>query len=232
MPRHARHAPGDVVYHVLNRAAGRRELFRDAGDYAAFLRVLAETIEQIPMRLCGYCLMPNHWHLALWPARNGDLSRFMQRLTITHVRRWVEHRHRVGLGPVYQGRFKSFPVADDAHFTTMLRYVERNPLRAKLVTRAQRWAWSSASSATSAAAVRGTADVPLIEIAAWPVPRRADWIDWVNAPQTPAEEAAMRRSIQFSRPLGSPAWVANMETRLRLPPLRPRGRPRKAPGVK
>ena len=135
MPRHARHAPGDVVYHVLNRAAGRRELFRNADDYAAFLRVLAETIERIPMRLCGYCLMPNHWHLALWPARDGDLSRFMQRLTITHVRRWVEHRHRVGLGPVYQGRFKSFPVEDDAHFTTMLRYVERNPLHAKLVTR-------------------------------------------------------------------------------------------------
>ena len=225
MPRHARHAPGDVVYHVLNRAAGRRELFRNADDYTAFLRVLAETIERIPMRLCGYCLMPNHWHLALWPARDGDLSRFMQRLTITHVRRWVEHRHRVGLGPVYQGRFKSFPVEDDAHFTTMLRYVERNPLRAKLVTRAQRWTWSSAS---AVAAVRATTDdVPRMEIAPWPVPRRADWIDWVNAPQTPAEEAAVRRSIQFSRPLGTPGWVAKMEMRLRLPPLRPRGRPRK-----
>ena len=198
-------------------------MFRDADDYAAFLRVLAETIERIPMRVCGYCLMPNHWHLALWPARDGDLSRFMQRLTITHVRRWVEHRHRVGLGPVYQGRFKSFPVQDDAHFTTLLRYVERNPLRAKLVTRAQRWAWSSASGV----AVRATDDVPRIEIAPWPVPRRADWVDWVNAAQTPAEEAAVRRSIQFSRPLGSPTWVAKMETRLRLPPLRPRGRPRK-----
>ena len=103
MPRHAQHAPGGVIYHVLNRAAGRMKLFRDDADYAAFIRALAETIERIPMRVCGYCLMPNHWHLALWPARDGELPRFMQRLTTTHVRRWLEHRGRVGMGSVYQG---------------------------------------------------------------------------------------------------------------------------------
>src|ERR1700677_4242119 len=105
MPRQARHAPGGIIYHVLNRAAGRKKLFDDEGDYAAFIRVLARTLEEMPMRVCAFCVMPNHWHLLLWPQEDGDLARFMQKLTIPHVRRWVEHRNRVGYGSVYQGRY-------------------------------------------------------------------------------------------------------------------------------
>ena len=95
---------------MLNRAAGRRGLFSDEGDYAAFVRVLARTVEATDMRVCAFCVMPSHWHLVLWPKRDGELARFMQKLTITHVRRWVEYRHRVGYGGVYQGRYKSFPL--------------------------------------------------------------------------------------------------------------------------
>ena len=87
--------------------------------------------------------MPNHWHLLLWPEGDGDLATFMQRLTITHVRRWQQHRGYVGLGHVYQGRYKSFPVESDAHFWVVARYVERNALRADLVLRAEEWRWSS-----------------------------------------------------------------------------------------
>ena len=95
------------------------------------------------MRVCAFCLMPNHWHLVLWPAHDGELARFMQKLTVTHVRRWLEYRHRVGQGGIYQGRYKSFPPQDDAHFTTVVRYVERNPVRANVVRRAEAWRWSS-----------------------------------------------------------------------------------------
>ena len=73
--------------------------------------------------------MPNHWHLLLWPECDGELAAFMQRLTITHVRRWQEHRGYAGLGHVYQGRYKSFPVESDEHFWVVARYVERNALR-------------------------------------------------------------------------------------------------------
>ena len=220
MPRQARHAPGGVIYHVLNRAAGRRELFGDDGDYAAFVRVLARTVEATGMRVCAFCLMPNHWHLVLWPKGDGELARFMQKLTITHVRRWVEHRHRVGYGGVYQGRYKSFPLQDDAHFTTVVRYVERNPLRANLVTRAQAWRWSSLGQ-------RATEDTPLIPLARWPVRRRGDWVEWVNTPQTSAEEAAVLHCLNHSRPYGGDEWTRTMESRLELPPLRKRGRPKK-----
>jgi putative transposase len=220
MPRQARHAPGGLLYHVLNRSAGRRELFADAGDYAAFMRVLARTLEAMPMRVCAFCLMPNHWHLVLWPSKDGELARFMQKLTITHVRRWVEHRHRVGYGSVYRGRYKSFVMQDDAHFTTVARYVERNPLRAGLVKRARDWRWSSSGQAASA-------DCPVIPLAKWPLERRTDWAAWVDAAQTVAEEAALRHCLKHGRPFGSEAWTASMESKLKLGPVRTVGRPKK-----
>ena len=74
MGRALRVTAGDAVYHVLNRANGRQALFDDEGDYAAFERVLAEAQQRVPMRLLAYCLMPNHWHLVLWPFGDGDLS--------------------------------------------------------------------------------------------------------------------------------------------------------------
>lgn len=216
MPRQARRAPGGIIYHVLNRAAGRKELFADEGDYAAFIRVLARTVEAMQMRICGFCLMPNHWHLVLWPREDGDLARFMQKLTITHVRRWVEYRHRVGYGSVYQGRFKSFPTEDGPHFTTMVRYVERNALRAGLVARAEGWQWSSIGQKASGQA----------PLATWPVSRREDWIAWVNQPQTPAEEAGLRHCLNHGRPYGSESWTVKMEKRLGLGPVHSRGRPK------
>src|SRR3989454_4275923 len=92
----------------------------------------------------AYCLMPNHWHLLLWTRSDGELSEVMRWITVTHTQRWHAHRHSSGTGPVYQGRFKSFPVQTDECFITVARYVERNALRAKLVGRAEEWRWSSA----------------------------------------------------------------------------------------
>src|SRR3954468_23181959 len=87
--------------------------------------------------------MPNHWHLIVWPRQDGELSRFVGWLTLTHTQRWHAHRHSAGAGHLYQGRFKSFPVQDDEHLYTLARYVERNGLRAGLTTHAERWRWSS-----------------------------------------------------------------------------------------
>jgi len=146
MPRVAREALGGYVYHVINRGVGRMELFKKDADFEAFERVLAQTQARHEMRLLSWCIMPNHWHLVVWPSEDGQLGRFMQRLTITHVRRWQEHRRRVGEGHVYQGRYKSFPVQRDEHLLTVNRYVERNALRSGLVAsggRAEDWRWGS-----------------------------------------------------------------------------------------
>jgi len=116
MPRARRVAPGGYVYQVLNRGVGRRRLFYKPRDYEAFEEIVEETLLTRPMRICGFCRMPNHWHLVLWPEQDGELAAFMQRLTITHVTRWQKQRGKVGEGHLYQGRFKSFPVEENDYF--------------------------------------------------------------------------------------------------------------------
>ncbi len=115
MPRRLRCNSGGYVYHALNRAVGRATLFHKDGDYAAFEKALREAKAWQPMRLLAYCLMPNHWHLVLWPEGDGNLSEFLRWLTVTHTQRYHAHYHTAGTGPVYQGRFKSgaagFPTA-------------------------------------------------------------------------------------------------------------------------
>ncbi|MGH7137688.1 MAG: transposase [Pirellulales bacterium] len=223
MPRAARVAPGGMVFHVLNRGNDRREIFEDARDYEAFVRVIKETQERVPMRLLAYCLMPNHWHFLLWPASDGDLGAFMQRLTTTHVRRWHLHRHSVGRGHLYQGTYKSFPVQEDDHFYAVARYVERNGLRAKLAKTAEDWRWSSLALRAGRLAVD---DAP--ELSAWPVARPRNWSAWVNRPQTKAELDALRLSVSRGQPFGDDAWQRRTAERLGLEfTLNPRGRPRK-----
>ena len=106
MARGLRPSAGGIVYHVLNRGNSRRTIFYKDRDAHAFIELLAEVKRFIPMRLLGYCLMGNHWHLVLWPHSEGDLSRFMHRLTVTHVRRYFEHYHDDAGGHLYQGRFR------------------------------------------------------------------------------------------------------------------------------
>ncbi len=134
MPRTARASVGGVCYHVINRGNGRAKVFHQPEDFEAFVALVAKAATRVPVRVIAYCLMPNHFHMVLWPRHDGDLSRFMQWLLTAHVRRY--HRHYHGSGHVWQGRFKAFPIQQDAHLLTVLRYVERNALRAGLVKRA------------------------------------------------------------------------------------------------
>jgi putative transposase len=222
MPRQARVAPGGLVYHVLNRAVARLPLLRKAADYAAFERVMAEAHQRCPIRLLGYCLMPNHWHLVVWPAEDGELTAFTRWLTHTHTMRWHAHHHTSGTGHLYQGRFKSFPVQTDEHFLTVCRYVERNALRANLVPQAQDWRWGSLwRRSCGSPEERGI-------LSEWPVERPRNWLALVNRPQTAAEEDALRRSIHRNAPFGSRAWMQRTANRLGLQSsLRPPGRPRR-----
>ena len=140
MPRTARASLGGLTYHVLNRGNARAQVFHKPEDYQAFLDMMVQATIRIPMRILAYCLMPNHFHLALWPHLDHDLSRWMHWLLTTHVRRYL--RHYRSSGHVWQGRFKAFPIQEDEHLLVVLRYVERNPLRAGLVQRAEDWEWS------------------------------------------------------------------------------------------
>jgi putative transposase len=132
-----------MVYHGLNRANFRSPLFKKPGHYEDFLGLVEESLSFVPMRILAYCLMPNHWHLVLYPRADGDLSKFMQRITLTHTQRYHAQARTVGYGHLYQGRYKSLPVEQDNHFLALVRYVERNAQRAALVKKAEDWPWSS-----------------------------------------------------------------------------------------
>ena len=225
MPRHARACPAGHVYHVLNRAAGRLRLFRRDTDYLAFERIMIQAHARCPIAILDWCLMPNHWHFVVQPAEDGQVTEYFRWLTHTHAMRWHAANHAVGTGALYQGRFKSFPVQHtDAHVRTVLRYVARNALRAGLVRRsALDWLWCGAH-------VRARrAGEPLAALLApWPVDEPADWQRYVDQPQTPAEEEALRLAIRRSRPYGRAGWVTRTAARLGLESsLRPRGRPRR-----
>lgn len=210
-----------MVFHVLNRSVGRRNLFDKDQDFLAFERVMLETLRVRPMSICAYCLLSNHWHFVLWPENNGDLPAFMQQLTNTHVKRWKEHRHETGYGHIYQGRYKSFPVQTDEYFYQVVRYVERNALRADLVSRAEVWPWSSLG-------CLAREESPKDILSDWPLPRPANWIDLVNEPQTESELEALRHCANRGTPYGDEKWVAITSKQLGLEStLRPRGRPKK-----
>jgi putative transposase len=221
MPRRLRCNTGGYAYHALNRAVGRATLFHKDGDYAAFEKALRQAKEWRPVRLLAYCLMPNHWHLVLWPAHDGDVSEFLRWLTVTHTQRYHAHYHTAGTGPVYQGRFKSFPIQEGEHLLTVTRYAERNALRAALARRAQDWRWSSLWQRA-----QGRAGGLLDE---GPVPLPEGWGAHVNRVETEAELEALRRSVVRGCPFGEGPWVERAARQLGLEAtLRRQGRPRKA----
>lgn len=227
MPRKARFAPGGLAYHVINRGNGRMKLFGKQADYLAFQDVLQEAMRRTPTRLLAWCLMPNHWHLVIWPRKDGELTEFVRWLTHTHVQRWHAHRHSAGTGHVYQGRFKSFPIQEDEHLLSVCRYVERNAVRPSMVQKAQDWRWSSLW-----ARLHGGPELPSLA-SEWPVHRPPDWVKFVNSPQTSSELEALRQSVKRCAPYGSATWVQRTAQRLNLQwTLRPRGRPRVRPIAK
>lgn len=215
MPRTARALVGGFCYHGINRGNARAAVFRKPEDDAAFRDLLQEAAARARMRVLAYCLMPNHFHLALWPRADGALSLFMQWLLTAHVRRY--HRHYQSSGHVWQGRFKAFPIQQDAHLLTVLRYIEGNPVRARLVARAEDWLWSSARE-------RGAQATWLQPV---PVAGPKDWLGGVNAPMTEAEVEALQHNANRGTPFGRAAWVRRTARRLGLEAsLNPRGRPR------
>lgn len=199
MPRPPRHIFAGECYHVLNRANRKATVFHDSSDYSAFVRLMAKAQEQIELALFAVCLMPNHVHLVIRPPGKNDIGRWMQWLFTTHARHYHE-KHGTS-GHVWQGRYKHCHVQDDHYLLTVLRYVERNALRAKLVSRAEDWRWGSLYLRSQ--------NSPQLRLTAPPLPLPSWWREFVNQPQTAAEVEAIRMSVNRQRPFGDPDWVAS-----------------------
>jgi putative transposase len=207
---------GQICYHVINRGNRRETVFHDPDEFREFDALLERTQRACPTRIVAYCLMPNHFHMVMWPRADGEMGRFLQILTTTHVRRY--HGRHGTSGRVWQERYKSFPIQRDDHLLRVLRYVERNPVRAGLVGRAAEWRWSS---------------VQWWRAGVWPqyadpgpVARPVDWEALLDEPERPAEVEAIRSHVDRGRPFGDEGWTERTAHTLGLEKtLRPRGRP-------
>ena len=230
MGRPLRPTDDHLTYHAINRGNDRRVVFADEEDHIAFLKSLARTQLRYPFFLYGYCLMSNHFHLLLRPGPGVTISRVLQSLSVAHTRRF--HRRYGSSGHVWQGRFKSPVVQDDGHLWAVLRYIEANPLRARMVADPSDYRWSSYPTHGD-----GRPDPLLTALPEWSQlgrdedRRRTEWRRRVLADQDGLELAAIRESLRGGRPFGDPAWTRLQADRLGLlaaEERRPVGRPKKA----
>jgi putative transposase len=155
------------VLHVINRGNDRRRLFGDDADFLAFRHLMRRTQREVPVRLIAYVLMPNHWHLVVWPHTAGELWRFLHRLTGTHASTVRRQLGTVGEGHIYQGRYKSVVIESPAQLVNVLRYVEANPIRSRLVTRAEDWRWSSLRERMCATGAMSKSPIELPPLEGW-----------------------------------------------------------------
>lgn len=141
MGRRPRPVSETGYYHIVTRGNQRQRVFREATDYAAYLQLLGVALASHGVALAHFCLMPNHTHLLLQAPEADAVSRALHQL---QRRYWFYHRRSSGLtGHLWQGRFHSFPIADEAYLLTAARYIERNPLEARLILQLREYPWSS-----------------------------------------------------------------------------------------
>jgi putative transposase len=213
---------GSLIYHAWNRANAGGQLFVTDADYQAFEHIVTEAKILTGMGILAYCIMPNHWHFVLQPKNDGDLGTFFHWLTLTHAKRWHSVRGSVGQGHLYQGTFKSNLCQNGPHFLQLVRYVERNALRANLTTKAESWPWSSGWRR-----MYGTEQQRAL-LAEWPIPIPDNYADILNTPQSMDELTVLRTALKRGSPYGAAMWMDDMVVQHGLEAtVRKPGRPKK-----
>jgi len=218
MPRTARGIVKGYCYHLLNRSNGRARIFHDSQDYDSFVSLIARAQRDIPVEVLAVCVMPNHFHAVLRPESDDGLAQWAHWVFTSHVRR--HHQKYSTDGRLWRGRFKTSVIQQDSHLLTVLRYVERNALGARLSPRAEAWRWGSLNWRLRS--------VSPISLGATPVPLPSNWTEYVNEPQSLQELADIRSAVGRERPIGNPDWVRQTAAELGFDySITPRGRPRK-----
>ena len=199
-------APG-LPHHVTQRGNRRQKTFFQADDYVAYRELMAEWCGRMAVDIWAYCLLPNHVHLIAVPETPEGLGRAIGE---AHRRYTLRVNAREGwTGHLWQGRFASFPM-DDRHLLVAARYVELNPVRARLVRRPEEWQWSSAGAHLGGEDDRLVKVAPLLE-------RVPDWSGFLSAEAPEVEEAALQKHLRTGRPCGDSAFVERLEAVLRRP---------------
>ena len=223
MARIARVIVPGLPHHVTQRGNRREPIFFEDGDQEVYRDLLAEQVRKRGVEVWAYCLMPNHVHLILTPSDEAGLG-----LAVGEAHRrytnFVNARGR-WTGHLFQSRFASV-VMDEDHLLAAARYVPMNPVRARLVARAEVWPWSSAR-AHLAGEDDGLVTVgPLKD-------RIGDFAAFLSEDEAPAVSAALRAAETTGRPLGNAAFIEGLEQILgrRLARGRPGPAPKPTPDI-
>lgn len=140
MPRKPRKKSGTGIYHVIVRGVGQQDIFREGDDFHRFLKTMKKVSLESEISILGYCLMTNHVHLLL-REDNSDVSLFMKRLGVSYAY-WYNRKYE-RTGHLFQDRFKSECVEDEAYLMTVIRYIHQNPVKASLTANPEDYEWSS-----------------------------------------------------------------------------------------
>ena len=204
MARLARVVAAALPHHVTQRGNRRQKVFFDEADYHTYRELLAEGCRAADVAVWAYCLMPNHVHLILVPS---DADGLRAALAEAH-RRYTRHvNFREGWrGYLWQGRFASFPM-DESHLLACARYVELNPVRARLVRNPRDWRWSSARAHLAGKDDGLVVARPLLDIV-------GDWREFLKGGLSEDEHEAIRAHERTGRPLGKARFTARLEKRL------------------
>ena len=219
MPRLARTVVAGCAHHITQRGNNRQDVFFVDDDRDVYLELLREQAGKYGLDIVGYCLMVNHVHIVAIPQAEDSLAKAVGRAHFRYTQ-YINRFHKRS-GHLWQDRFFSCPLGQD-HFQRALVYVERNPVRARLVRKAWRWRWSSAPAHCG---IEKNSD--LLDISSWKQDISfARWRRLLEHPDDKRLVSRLRLSTSRGRPLGSDAFIAKLETLLgrRLRPL-PRGRP-------
>ncbi len=221
MPRLARTVFAHVPHHITQRGNRREEIFLTDEDRQVYLTWVTDYAQQHGVDLLGYCLMPNHVHLVAVPSTDEGLHRMLKPLHMRYAQRF--NRHHGLQGHVWQGRYFSAPL-DEAYLWATLRYVDRNPVRAGLVRKAERYPWSSA-----AAHCGVRKDRILTPKRQWWKQFQAveDWSAWLAEGDDPEKLMVIRRNINKGLPCGSESFLKKLEKQVgQMLHYRPQGRPK------
>ncbi len=202
MTRLARLVVPSLAHHVTQRGNRRERVFFGDDDYEAYIALLKAYAPKSGTRLIAWCLMPNHVHLLAVPETPDGLRALLGETHRRYTGR-INARNR-WTGHLWQGRFGSV-VMDEGHLAHAVRYVSLNPVRARLVARAEEWPWSSVRAHLSGHADGLTDLGPVLE-------RFPDFASLLETEEDAAAANALRLAETTGRPLGAPSWIATLET--------------------
>lgn len=216
MPRIARGLADNQIYHIINRGNRRETVFHDNNDYERFLKLLIEAKDKYNIEIYAYCLMPNHFHLVIYTKYADSLSQ-MHWISSSYVR-YYNKRYNIS-GHLWQGRYKSFIVQEDTYLLVLLKYVEANPKRARIVKDCCEYRYSSARNR-----VENKED---LIISKPPIELPNNWYSYINSQEKDIDTQSIRNCINRQSPLGDENWKYMVAKKYNLEStLNPRGRPK------